>query len=430
MLVSPAALKKEEDELHGFEAEVAWVTKSGKTELAIPVAIRPTSETIMYPAFKNWINSHRDLPLKVNQWCNVVRWEFKHPVPFIRTREFLWQEGHTAHATLEEAEKEVYYILDCYASAYQDLLAVPVIRGKKSDKEKFAGAIYTTTVEAYIPSNGRAVQAATSHCLGQTFAKMFEVEYLSEDGSKQLVWQNSWGFTTRSIGIMIMIHGDDKGLVLPPRVASYQAVIIPITMKKTNVEEMTSRANDLCAALKAKGVRAIVDNGVHNPGWKFNHWEKLGVPLRLELGPKDMESKTVVMVRRDTGDKETVSWETLPETAETRLEDIQKNLLARATEKRDQSIIDVATWEDFVPALSKKCICRVPWCNTTECEEKIKECSAKESLSLTDEEVNSGLTGSAKSLCMPFEQRELPTGTKCFACGKEAKVECLFGRSY
>jgi len=219
MFVSEKALTAEADHVEGFTPEVAWVTKTGTTNLAQPVAIRPTSETVMYPAFKKWIRSHRDLPLKLNQWCNVVRWEFKNPTPFLRTREFLWQEGHTAHASSEEADAEVYEVLDMYATVYRSLLAVPVIKGTKTEAEKFAGAAYTTTVEAFIPGSGRGIQAATSHNLGQNFANMFGIHFEDSQGAKRTVWQNSWGMTTRSIGIMIMLHADDKGLVLPPQVA-------------------------------------------------------------------------------------------------------------------------------------------------------------------------------------------------------------------
>ena len=225
MFVSEKALTAEKEHLEGFTPEVAWVTKTGGSAMAQPIAIRPTSETVMYPSFKKWIRSHRDLPLKINQWCNVVRWEFKNPTPFIRTREFLWQEGHTAHARLDDAAAEVYEVLDMYASVYAELLAVPVIRGNKTEAEKFAGALYTTTVEAFIPGSGRGIQAATSHCLGQNFGKMFGIDFEDEAGKKQTVWQNSWGMTTRCIGIMIMLHSDSKGLVLPPRWAPVDARI-------------------------------------------------------------------------------------------------------------------------------------------------------------------------------------------------------------
>eukprot|EP01107_Rhizomastix_libera_P016241 TRINITY_DN663_c0_g1_i1.p1 TRINITY_DN663_c0_g1~~TRINITY_DN663_c0_g1_i1.p1 ORF type:complete len:551 (+),score=111.52 TRINITY_DN663_c0_g1_i1:139-1791(+) len=433
MFVSPSALEKEEKELHGFEAEVAWVTKSGKTDLQVPIAVRPTSETVMYPAFKNWIRSHRDLPLKLNQWCNVVRWEFKHPVPFIRTREFLWQEGHTAFATLEESEKEVRYILDRYADVYEKLLAVPVIQGRKSEKEKFAGALYTTTVEAFIPSNGRAVQAATSHCLGQTFSKMFGVEFLNEKEQKENVWQNSWGLTTRSIGVMIMVHGDDKGLVLPPRIAQTQVVIVPIIMKNTNVEQMSAKANEIKASLEAVGVRCLFDDEPKNPGWKFNHWEKMGVPVRIELGPKDMEKQSVVLVRRDNGEKLFSSWADLPAMVPKLLDTIQNSMFLRAKEVRDSRIVDVDKWENFLPALDRKCICRVPWCQRVDCEGEIKERSGKESVeraAIASSETEIGLTGSAKSLCIPFEQPALAPETPCFACSQKAKGYAVFGRSY
>ena len=221
--VSEKVLNAEKDHIEGFAPEVAWVTRSGNSELEEPIAVRPTSETVMYPIFAKWIKSHRDLPLKINQWCNVVRWEFKHPTPFIRSREFLWQEGHTAYATKGEADVEVRQVLDLYKAVYEDLLCVPVVQGVKSEKEKFAGGLYTTTVEAFVPGTGRGIQGGTSHCLGQNFAKMFDIVFEGEGGAKKMVWQNSWGLTTRTIGVMIMVHADDKGLVLPPRVAPVQA---------------------------------------------------------------------------------------------------------------------------------------------------------------------------------------------------------------
>jgi len=439
IFVSPLALKKEEDAFQGFSAEVAWVTKSGQSDLAEPIAVRPTSETVMYPAFKNWIQSHRDLPLRVNQWCNVVRWEFKHPVPFIRTREFLWQEGHSVYATLEESEKEVMEILGYYASVYEDLLAVPVVRGRKSEKEKFAGALYTTTVEAFIPTNGRAVQAATSHCLGQSFARVFDVTVENDKHEKQYVWQNSWGLTTRSIGVCVMVHGDDKGLVLPPRVAPVQVVFIPLKYKDT-VERVQKRGEQLFAALKSSGMRCYFDDRDYTGGWKYNHWEVKGVPLRIELGPRDLDNESVVFVRRDTGEKETVKWTNMISRAKEVLEDIQKKLFEKAKKERDARISRCCSWDEFMGALVKRNMALCPWCGKISCEEDIKIRSQKDSITLAEtnkeaaeelaEEQASSLTGAAKSLCIPFEQPELPADAKCFACGEKAASWCLFGRSY
>lgn len=290
MFVSRRALSTEEDHIEGFEPEVAWVTRYGTSELAEPIAIRPTSETIMYPSYAKWIQSHRDLPLKLNQWTNVVRWEFKNPTPFIRTREFLWQEGHTAYATKKEAEEETLIYLDFYRRVYEELLAVPVCKGVKTESEKFAGGDFTTTVETWIAENGRAIQAATSHHLGQNFAKMFDIQFLNEHKEKQFVWQTSWGLTTRSIGIMVMYHGDDKGLVLPPRVAKTQVVIVPI-YKKGDEEVILAKAKQLSEQLAKDGIRVHLDDrDNYTPGWKYNHWELKGVPLRLELGAKDLKN--------------------------------------------------------------------------------------------------------------------------------------------
>ena len=294
MFVSEAKLNAEKDHVEGFAPEVAWVTRSGDGELEQPIAIRPTSETIMYPAYACWIRSHRDLPLLLNQWCSVVRWEFKHPTPFLRTREFLWQEGHTAHGSYEEADKMVMDILGHYKAIYEELLAVPVIKGYKTEKEKFAGGFRTTTVEAYVPATGRAIQGATSHNLGKNFGKMFKIEYEDKQGQKQIPWQTSWGFTTRSIGVMVMVHSDDTGLVLPPRVAPIQVVIVPIVMSGMNLDTLSGAASDLASQLRASGVRVELDDrDNYNPGWKYNYWELKGVPLRLELGPKDLEKRQV-----------------------------------------------------------------------------------------------------------------------------------------
>ncbi|KAJ0402967.1 hypothetical protein P43SY_009224 [Pythium insidiosum] len=437
IFVSAEKLEREKDHLEGFAPEVAWVTKSGNSDLKEPIAIRPTSETIMYPAFKNWIRSHRDLPLKLNQWNNVVRWEFKNPTPFIRTREFLWQEGHTAHATKEEADTEVHQILGFYASAYEELLAVPMIKGVKSEKEKFAGADYTTTIEGFIPSTGRGIQAATSHHLGQNFGKMFGISAEYEDGKKLIPYQNSWGFTTRSLGVMIMVHGDDKGLVLPPRVAPLQVIVVPIPYKdKDEINAMHRKAEDIKRLLEASNVRIDVDlRSVYTPGWKFNHWELKGVPLRFELGPKDLVKEQVRVVRRDTGEKTDIAIAELPTKIPALLEQIQKDMLARAREERDNRIKKVTEWKDFVPALQQGCMVLTPFCNETEWEEIVKTKSREESLALmglAEEAENTATSAAAKTLCIPFEHNDKPLqeDLKCFVSGKPAKVWILWGRSY
>merc|ERR1711977_428189 len=283
--------EKEKDHVEGFAPELAWVTKAGDKDLEVPVAVRPTSEAVMYPYYSKWIRSHRDLPLRLNQWNSVVRWEAKQTTPFLRAREFLWQEGHTAHLTEELAGEEVLQILELYAGVYEELLAVPVVRGRKTEKEKFAGGYYTTTVEGYIPSNGRGIQGATSHCLGQNFSKMFDITVEDPapkvgDKAKHLhVWQNSWGLSTRVIGVMVMIHGDDRGLVLPPRVVENQVVIVPVgvTAKTTDEERTTlyKEIEGLVEVLRAADVRVISDlREGYSPGYKFNDWELQGVPLR------------------------------------------------------------------------------------------------------------------------------------------------------
>lgn len=421
MFVPEANLIKEKDHVEGFAPEVAWVTKSGETDLDVPIAVRPTSETAMYPYYADWIRSHRDLPLKLNQWCNVVRWEFKHPTPFIRSREFLWQEGHTAFASKEEADVEVRQILDLYRQIFEDLLCVPVIPGIKSEKEKFAGGLYTTTVEAYVPANGRAIQGATSHCLGQNFAKMFGIEFETEERTRAMVWQNSWGFTTRTIGVMVMVHGDDKGLVLPPRISPIQVVIVPLPFKGCETSVLVDAAEDLTSKLKEAGLRARCDaRENYTPGWKYNHWELKGVPLRIELGPKDLENKSVRFVRRDTGEKSDVSWEDLVSKANETLQKMQKDLLEGAARVRDDNVVQIRHWDEFVPALDAKKLVLAPWCEETQVEEWVKANSAG----------GDGAMG-AKTLCIPFIQPELPPGTMCFAApDKPAKSWTLWGRSY
>jgi len=438
LLVSEKALTTEKDHIEGFAPEVAWVTKSGDSTLADPVAIRPTSETIMYPAYANWIRSHRDLPLKLNQWVNVVRWEFKRPVPFLRSREFLWQEGHTAFASKEEADQEVYTILDLYRRVYEDLLAVPMVKGVKSEKEKFAGGLYTTTIEGFIPTNGRGIQAATSHCLGQNFSKMFNIEFENDKGGKSLAWQNSWGLTTRTIGVMIMVHGDDKGLVLPPRISPIQAVVIPLHFKDGDTAAVDAKAKELVAQLKAAGVRAHLDDRPnYNPGHKYNHWELKGVPVRIEIGPKDLANNRVVCCRRDTAVKSNADLgDQFVGTVQALLDDIQKNLFNKAVQERNNHISYIKEWSEFLPALDLKNIVMAPWCEQVTCEDQIKKKSSEESKNKADEEKGFCLTGAAKSLCIPLEGQEhvkipaIEEGTKCFCCDKKATKYTLFGRSY
>ncbi|KAG1381067.1 hypothetical protein G6F61_003493 [Rhizopus arrhizus] len=444
MFVSNKVLQREKDHIEGFAPEVAWVTKAGSSDLEEPIAIRPTSETVMYPYFAKWIRSHRDLPLRINQWCSVVRWEFKNPQPFLRTREFLWQEGHTAHMTLEDADKEVKEILDLYSRVYTDLLAVPVVKGVKSEKERFAGGYYTTTVEGFIPTTGRAIQGGTSHCLGQNFSKMFNIVVedpnapAGEEVPKLHVWQNSWGLSTRTIGVMVMTHGDDKGLVLPPRVAHIQTVIVPcgLTVKSTkaDIDRIFDACQDVANRLKKAGVKSKADlRDNYTPGFKFNHWEIRGVPLRLEIGPKDLEKNQVFCARRDTGEKFSISIDNLEQGVKDALETIQNDMYTKAKKKMDESIVRVSKWEDFVPTLNQKKLLLVPWCDRMECEDDIKERSARVANEGEEEDERAPSMG-AKSLCNPFQQPTedpiVPGVTKCVACDHDAKHFMLFGRSY
>jgi len=373
LFVSKHALETEKDHVAGFAPEVAWVTKSGESDLQEHIAIRPTSETIMYPCFAKWIRSHRDLPLEINQWCNVVRWEFKDATPFLRSREFLWQEGHTAHTSYEEAQERVLSILDLYRQVYEDLLAVPVVKGQKTESEKFAGGYHTTTVEAYINGSGRAIQGATSHNLGQNFGKMFKIAYEDDAGERSIPWQTSWGLTTRTIGVAVMVHGDDKGLVLPPRIAPTQVIICPISGKTVDYAVLTKYCEELKHNLVKAGVRADVDSRQnYTPGWKFNHWEQKGVPIRIEVGARDFESKQYRLVRRDTGGKEDYPVATAVTVVTEMLTTIQRDMFLKAKAGRDEKLVQVTKWEDFVPALNKHCLVLTPFCDEAEWEDKVK----------------------------------------------------------
>ncbi|EIN08860.1 prolyl-tRNA synthetase [Punctularia strigosozonata HHB-11173 SS5] len=441
MFVSQRVLEREKDHIEGFSPEVAWVTRAGQSELEEPIAIRPTSETAMYPYYAKWIKSHRDLPLKLNQWNSVVRWEFKSPQPFLRTREFLWQEGHTAHLTKPEADKEVLEILDLYRRVYEELLAVPVIPGVKSEKEKFAGGLYTTTCEGFVPVSGRGIQGATSHCLGQNFSRPEMFNIFVEDPAdpegkrKTYVWQNSWGLSTRTIGVMVMVHGDNQGLVLPPRVASVQAVVVPVGITAKFTDEQRAEINNACDALAKKlkqvGIKAKADlREGYTPGWKFNEWEQKGVPLRLEIGPQDLKKNSTLSVRRDTGVKTPLPLDNITESVPKLLETIQSDMFSRARDTYHSRIKEVTKWEDVVPALDDKCVVVIPWCEEEACEDDIKERSGRAAEPVDERAPSAG----AKSLCIPFDQSKWtpikPGETKCTACGKDAKRWTMFGRSY
>ncbi|KAJ1891708.1 hypothetical protein LPJ66_006770 [Kickxella alabastrina] len=443
MFIPGDVLEREKDHIEGFAPEVAWVTRAGSTELAEPIAIRPTSETVMYPYFAKWIRSHRDLPLKLNQWCSVVRWEFKNPTPFLRTREFLWQEGHCAHLTKDGAMTEVREILTLYRRVYEELLAVPVIEGVKSENEKFAGGDATTTVEGFIPATGRGIQGGTSHYLGQNFSTMFKIsvedpESTGADRPKLFVHQTSWGLSTRTIGVMAMIHGDNKGMVMPPRVAETQVVIVPcgLSSKQTDEErrEIESACLNVEARLKMVGVRAEADlRENYTPGFKFSHWEMRGVPIRLEIGPKDLVNQSVTFVRRDTSAKGQMAFEGMESAIQLLLIKIHDEMLARARKEMEDHTKIVLKWADFVPALNNKCMVLIPWCERSECEDQIKARSTRDELQDQLEDEKEPSMG-AKSLCLPYKQPENPPlvhgQTKCVQCGEDAKRYALFGRSY
>ncbi|EFX05973.1 prolyl-tRNA synthetase [Grosmannia clavigera kw1407] len=441
MFLSAKSLEKEKDHVEGFAPELAWVTKAGDKDLEVPVAVRPTSEAVMYPYYSKWIRSHRDLPLRLNQWNSVVRWEAKQTTPFLRAREFLWQEGHTAHLTEELAGEEVLEILELYAGVYEQLLAVPVVRGRKTENEKFAGGYYTTTVEGYIPTNGRGIQGATSHCLGQNFSKMFDitVEDPQVKGQHRHVWQNSWGLSTRVIGVMVMIHGDDKGLVLPPRIAKIQAILIPVGLNaKMTADEKAAhvaRCDELAAQIKAAGVRVEVDvREGYTPAWKFNDWELKGVPLRLEFGPKDREKNVISFARRDTAEKGTIPLGALATDIPVLLETIQKAMYDKADAAFTSHRLIINDWAKVLPALDAKNVVLIPHCLDGKCEDRLKDLTKSDEI-IEGPDGQKAPTMGMKSLCIPFDQPKegLVQGeTQCLnpECTRNAEKWVMFGRSY
>ncbi len=406
MFIPESLLEKEKDHVEGFAPEVAWVTHGGLEPLQERLCVRPTSETLFCDLYSKDIQSHRDLPKLYNQWCSVVRWE-KTTRPFLRSREFLWQEGHTAHATAEEAEERTIQMLNLYADFCEQVLAMPVIRGRKTDKEKFAGAEATYTIEALM-HDGKALQSGTSHNFGDGFAKAFGIQYTDKDNTLKYVYQTSWGMTTRLIGAIIMVHGDDSGLKLPPRIAPVQAMIIPIQQKKAGVME---KAEEIQEALIKAGVRAKLDGSDKSPGFKFSEQEMRGIPVRIECGPKDIEKNQAVVVRRDTREKIVVSLDELTVKVPEILETIQHDMFETAKAHRDAHTYSAENYDEFVETINEKPgFVKAMWCGCKECEDKIKE--------------DTGAT----SRCIPFAQEEI-AGT-CVCCGKPAKKMVYWGRAY
>ncbi len=410
ILIPESLLAKEKKHFAGLNPEVFWVTHSGENELGDKLALRPTSETLAYSLYSKWIKSWRDLPLKINFWNTALRAEIKGTKPFIRTSEFLWQEGHTVHTTQEEAEKEVLKILDIYKSIIEEDLAIPVISGKKSEREKFVGAVYTTTMESVMP-DGKALQMGTSHFLGQNFSKPFEVKFADKDNVENFVWQTSWGVSWRLIGAMIMTHGDDKGLVLPPKVAPIQVVIIPIYYTDDDAQKVLKKANELQNNIISKNIRVHIDDRDQlTPGYKFHDWELKGIPLRIEIGPKDIEKNKVVLVKRYNKEKNDISFDDVAEKLDDVLLDIQKQMLISGKKVLDEMIHNISSYDEFKSQIEKGGLLQTPWCGKQECEEKIKE-----------------ETG-ADIRVIPFGSED--SSKKCVYCNEQSISMPIFARGY
>ena len=405
-LIPESLLQKEKDHIEGFAPEVAWVTEAGGQQLEEKYCIRPTSETIISTMYSKWLNSWRDLPFVYNQWCNVLRWE-KETRPFLRSREFLWQEGHTIHETEEEAKARTIQMLEIYADIIENLLAMPVLKGLKTESEKFSGAEFTYTVES-LTHDGRALQSGTSHYFGQRFSKPFNIKFQNREGKEEFAYQTSWGISTRLIGAIIMAHGDNRGLKLPPKVAPIQAVIVPVAVHKQGVLES---ANSLFEKLNKNYRMKLDDRDQYSPGFKFNDWEMRGIPARIELGPRDIENNKCVVVRRDTNEKIEVSLDEIEEKLGNILDDIQTNMFNMCKEDVEKRTTIATNMEEFKHNLEvNQGYVKAMWCESAECEEKIHE-----------------ETG-AKSRCIPFEQEKL--SDVCVCCGKPASKLVYWGRQY
>ncbi len=410
ILIPESLLGREKRHFVGFIPQVFWVTQSGESELGDRLALRPTSETLAYSLYSKWIKSWRDLPLKINFWNTALRAEIKSTKPFLRTSEFLWQEGHTVHTSKEEAEKEVTNILQVYKSTIEKELAIPVVTGKKSEKEKFVGAVYTTTMESIMP-DGKALQMGTSHFLGQNFSKPFEVKFADKDNVENFAWQTSWGVSWRLIGAMIMTHGDDIGLVLPPKVAPVQVVIIPIYYSDEEKQKVLKKANEIQNIFVKKNIRVHVDDREElTPGYKFHDWELRGIPLRIEIGPKDIEKNKVVLAKRHNKEKLDLSFDEINEKIESILDDIQKQMLVAAKKILEKMTRDVSNYDEFKSELEKGGFLQSPWCGKEECEAKIKE------------------ETSAEIRVIPFESEN--SSKKCVYCNEQSVSIPIFARGY
>ncbi len=406
VLIPESMLQKEKDHVEGFAPEVAWVTIGGGEELEERLCIRPTSETIMSTMYSKWVSSWRDLPILGNQWCSVLRWE-KETRPFLRSREFLWQEGHTIHETAKEAEERTIMMLNIYADVIENLLAIPVLKGQKTKKEQFAGAEKTYTVET-MTHDGRALQSGTSHYFGQNFSKPFNIKFQNREGKEEFAYQTSWGMSTRLLGAVIMAHGDNRGLKLPPKVAPIQAVIVPIAQHKDGV---LNKANEIFEELKNQYRMKLDDRDNCSTGFKFNDWEMRGVPVRIEIGPKDIENGVAVLVRRDTSEKEIVQLDQLNSKLEETLEKIQQNMYNECKKMREERTTVAYSLDEILKNLDEnQGYVKTMWCGDVACEDKVKE-----------------VTG-APSRCIPFEQEHL--SDTCAICGKKATKMVVWGRQY
>jgi len=409
-LIPESLLTKEKDHFAGFNPEVFWVTKSGENEIGDRLALRPTSETLAYTLFSKWIRSWRDLPLKINFWNTALRAEIKATKPFLRTSEFLWQEGHTVHTNSEEAQKEVTDILELYKKTVEEELAIPVITGKKSEKEKFVGAVYTLTMESLMP-DGKALQMGTSHFLGQNFSKPFDVKYADKENVESYAWQTSWGVSWRLIGGMIMVHGDDRGLVLPPRVAPIQVIIIPIYYSDEDKEKIQKISKEIEEKLREIKIRVQVDNREQlTPGFKFNDWEMKGIPLRIEIGPKDLEKEQVTFARRHNRQKDAQAITGLMDRVISELDKIHNDMFADAKKILDDKTVEVDTYEDFKIELEKGRLIKAPICDNPDCEERIKEETSADVRVITE-----GIEDS---------------DSKCIKCSNQSTIRPLFARGY